>query len=103
MFPRTKRLSREDITPSLKVGRRVSSKYFTAILPDKKEGFTVIISKKTVRLAVTRHLIKRRVLAALRALPHPKALILFPKAIAKDLAYKDLKEELGVLLSKISQ
>ena len=103
MFPRRERLSREQISAALPAGRRVSSKYFTIILPKEGGGFAVILPKKVARLSVTRHLIKRRVLAALKTLSHPAALIIFPKAAVKDIQYKDLKEELGNLLFKINQ
>ncbi|MDO8231836.1 MAG: ribonuclease P protein component [bacterium] len=103
MFPRRERLSREYISAALPAGRRVSSKHFTAVLPKEGRGFAVIVPKKVARLSVTRHLIKRRVLAALKSLPHPTSLIIFPKASVKDIQYKDIKEELGTLLSKINQ
>lgn len=103
MFPRRERLSREHISAAIPVGRRLSSKHFTAILPKEGSGFAVVVSKKVARLSVTRHLIKRRVLAALRALPHPTSLIIFPKTAVKDIQYKDIKEDLRVLLSKINQ
>lgn len=61
-------------------------------------GYAVIIPKKVARLSVTRHRIKRRVLAALRSLPLPSAAIIFPKAAVKDMGYDDIQSELKKLL-----
>lgn len=87
---------------ALTAGRRLSSAHFTAILPREAKGYAVIVSKKTARLSVTRHRIKRQVLAALRALRPPGALILFPKPSALKLEYRQIKMEIAGLLSKIS-
>jgi len=85
----------------LKTGRRLSSPNFTAVVSRETRGYAVILSKKAARLSVTRHRIKRKVYAALRTLPLPPALILFPKATAHSVSYGDMKAEIEVLLSKI--
>lgn len=101
VFPRQKRLKREDFDGVLKSGRRASSPNFSAILSGDTDGYAVVVPKKTARLSVTRHRIKRQVLEALRALPLPPALVVFPKASVAEMKYQDIKTEIAQLLSKI--
>ena len=102
MFPQKKRLSRVMFPSALRDGLRLSSAHFTAVLPKDAKGHAVIVSKKTARLSVTRHRIKRRVTESLRTLPLPAALLLFPKPSVIHMEFCDIKEELTNLLSKIS-
>lgn len=111
VFPRRERLSRAMFPAILSNGRRFSSAHFTAVLSAAKDkivsnsnqGYAVVVSKKVARLSVTRHLIKRRVLHALKTLPLPRTLILFPRPSIVGIHYKDIKTELENLLSKIYQ
>src|SRR6185437_6622802 len=96
MFPREKRLPRDHFTTALK-GRRIHSKNFSAVVPHHGAGYSVVVSKKLVRLATARHVLKRRILAGLRALPLPAALVVFPKASAATLSFAEIKAELGDL------
>lgn len=100
MFPRRERLARSAFAHA---GRRVSSAHFTAVVPHAARGYAVVVSKKTARLSVARHRIKRRVLAVLREFPLPKALILYPRASVERLPAADLRAELAALLSKIER
>lgn len=75
--------------------------HFSATALKEVKGYAVVVSKKVARLSVTRHRLKRRVLEALRALPLPKALIIFPKASAAALSSQEIRKELTALLSKI--
>ncbi|MEK7126437.1 MAG: ribonuclease P protein component [Patescibacteria group bacterium] len=101
MFPRRKRLSRPEFPSATKSGRRISSEHFTAVVPKDAEGYAVVVSKKTARLSVTRHKIKRRVLEALRRLPSPlpSSVVLYPRASVLDMGYDALQQELIRLLS----
>lgn len=72
-----------------------------AIVPEDVRGYAVVIPKKVIRLASTRNHVKRRVLEALRALPLPQSLIVFPRSSADSVNYQDLKAELAALLSTI--
>lgn len=86
----------------MKGGRRLSSTNFSVVFSKEVKGYAVVVPKKVARLSVTRHRIKRRVLAALRALPTntlPPALIVFPKASASSVSYQDIQAELKNLLS----
>ncbi|MFA6519341.1 MAG: ribonuclease P protein component [Candidatus Paceibacterota bacterium] len=100
MFPRRKRLSRDTFPSALKNGRRISSEHLSVVIPAEGRGYAVIVPKKIARLSVTRHKIKRRVLAALRTLDLPQALIVFPKASVNSVSYQDIQSELAALLSK---
>ncbi len=71
------------------------------VVPQAGEGYAVVVAKKVARLSVARHKMKRRILAALRALPLPGSVVVFPRASAIDLDFKSTKEELAALLSKI--
>ena len=99
VFPRYKRLPRAQFPVVFKNGRRHTSPHFTAVISHKAQGYAVVIPKKIARLAVTRHRIKRRVLAALRTIPLPPALLLFPKASVSSVSYEDIKTEIKTLLS----
>ncbi|MEK7135557.1 MAG: ribonuclease P protein component [Patescibacteria group bacterium] len=101
MFHRHQRLPRAVFSPALSTGRRISSAHFTATLPKDAKGYAVVVSKKVARLSVTRHRIKRRVLAALRARPSPlpPSLILYPRPSVLNMSYDALQKELTKLLS----
>lgn len=103
MFPRQKRLSREEFPTVMKAGRRLSSLNFTATFSPETTGYAVVVSKKIVRLSVTRHRIKRRVLAILRTLTLPPSLIIFPKSSANSVSYTDMRAEIENLLFKIKK
>lgn len=99
MFPSSKRLKKEDFDDALKGGRRFSSQNFKIVIPKKATGYAVVVSKKVARLSVTRHKIKRRVLAAMRSLAVlPTSVILYPRASVLDMRYDALQQELTKLL-----
>jgi ribonuclease P protein component len=84
-------------------GKRFHSAHFTALVSYEAEGYAVVVPKKTARLSVTRHRIKRRVTNLLRTIPDlPKALILFPKASVSRLDAPHLAADLVQLVSTIS-
>lgn len=67
MLSQSERLSRPLITALLKSGRRHSDALFDIrYLPALSFGATVVVSKKVAALSVGRHLLKRRMNAALR-------------------------------------
>jgi ribonuclease P protein component len=68
MLPQSERLSRPRISELLKKGRRHTDALFDVrYLPAPSFQATIIISKKVAPLSVRRHLLKRRMSAALRA------------------------------------
>ena len=102
MFPRRHRLKKDAFPTALSRGIRVSSTNISATILKEIEGFAVVISKKTLKLAVDRHRAKRRVLGALRSLPLlPKGAVLFPKAAVLTMPLPELKKELEKLLSNM--
>lgn len=107
VFPRKSRLFRKAF-PTTFVGRRISSPHFTIIvpkdeggLPAGRQGYAVVVPKKVARLSVTRHRIKRRILAALKKLSLPPSLIVFPRASVNSVDYQDIETELASLISNI--
>lgn len=72
-------------------------------IPEDVRGYAVVVPKKAVRLSVARHTVKRRVLEALRTLPLPPALIVYPRASAAALSYAETRAELAALLSKFEK
>ena len=100
---RRERLPRALFPAVLKTGRRLSSPHFTVSISREVKGYAVVIQKKVARLSVTRHRIKRQVLAILASFdtPLPPALILFPKSSVSSVSYRDMKAEIEKLLSNI--
>jgi ribonuclease P protein component len=108
VFPRKKRLLRSLFPAALATGRRISSTHFTAVIPKNTEalpagrqGYAVVVSKKVAKLSVTRHMIKRKIVSALRTLKLPPALIVFSRSSLDGVHYKDIEKELAGLLSNI--
>src|SRR3989344_4165629 len=101
MFPKGKRLSRDEFPLALKEGRRFSSKNLSILVPRRGEGYAVVVSKKVATLAVTRHAIKRKIVSALTNVPLPKSLIVFPKSSVIAVHYKDLRQEIEALIKTI--
>ncbi len=108
MFSKKKRVGRELFGEVSARGASRHSPFFTIRVlrgPGTGESrYAVVVSKKVSKKAVTRNLLKRRTLAALREcpLPFPAAIVVFLKREAHDLPYEDLKRELGSLLSKLT-
>jgi len=67
-----------------------------------KGGASVVISKKVARLAVSRHLLKRRILAVLRPYASGKTvLVVHVRPGAASMPFPELKDELNSLLRSI--
>jgi ribonuclease P protein component len=61
-----------------------------------------VISKKTAKLAVARHLLKRRMLAVGRPWARPdQAVVIYARAGAPGLPYPALRDELSGLLRRV--
>lgn len=78
----------------------MSSKNFTAIFSNDVSGYAVVVTKKVSRLAVVRNRTKRRIIAAIKEVDLPQAVVVFPKSSASSVSYEDTKKELKALLSK---
>jgi ribonuclease P protein component len=104
MLPRRRRLPRAGFSPTI-LNTRVSAAHLS--LTYKKTptlaGMAVIVSKKTVRLSVARHLLKRRIHAILRPWSNSNlACVVYARAGADTLPFSLLKQELEGLLQRIS-
>jgi len=101
--PRRLRLTRAAFTSTSRSRKSVVGEHFSlSVNPSLKGGAAAVISKKVAKRSVDRHLLKRRVLEALR--PHIQekvALIVYARAGAPTLSYRELKKELESLLSRV--
>lgn len=103
MFKKVDRLSRKSFPDALFKARRRSSEHFSAVFPRSGHGYAVVIPKKTVRLSVHRHQLKRRIYAILQEFSLPQSLIVFPKASVMKLSYEAMREELAQLIASGAQ
>ena len=100
MFSKKDRLSREDFPIALKTGRRRSSPHFLILFPEGVRGYAVVIPKKIVRLSSARHLLKRQIIEAIRSLPLPASLVIFPRSSVRGVHYEDIQAELSTLIAQ---
>ncbi|MDB4991948.1 MAG: Ribonuclease protein component [Parcubacteria group bacterium] len=103
MLPKTLRLSRQGFE-SIRGLRRTTSPHFSISYgpAPKTGGSAIIVPKKAVKGAVTRHLLKRRVRAII--LPwsrEDQILIISARGGAADLSYSELENELSTALTAI--
>jgi ribonuclease P protein component len=102
MLPKKLRLTRQTF-PDTRGLKRASSIHFSVSYGDSsKGGIAVVISKKVARLAVSRHLLKRRVLAVARPFVSGNfVMVIHTRAGAADIPFTELKNELISLLRSI--
>ena len=102
MLPRSLRLSRREF-PDTRGLKRASSDHFSISYGESpKGGAAVVISKKVARLAVSRHLLKRRIMSVIRPYMHEKlALVVHTRPGAASIPFPELKDELNSLLRSI--
>jgi ribonuclease P protein component len=109
MLGRALRATREEIEKTIKSGINIPDNNFYAKVSrenGKKLGFAIIVSKKTEKTSVGRHLIKRKISAALEAsIPKirpdfNKTVVLFAKKPEKRISFKETKNELVEILKK---
>lgn len=105
MLPRNMRLSRAHFASSNPRGpeKRLVSSHFSVSLRTVagNGGCAVVISKKVAKLSVSRHLLKRRVLAVIRPYcTKDRSLIIYARPGAAALSFGALKDELSSLLTR---
>lgn len=103
MLPRTRRLQREGFESARSL-RRAASPHFSLSYGKAPGagGAAVVVSKKVAKLAVSRHLLKRRVLSVIAPyVREDEALIVHARPGAAALPFPVLKDELVSLLSDI--
>lgn len=103
MLPRHLRLPREafENTPGM---RRAVSSHLSLSYLDGAEigGCAVVVSKKVARLAVSRHLIKRRIKAVLKEWCIPgRIIVVHARSGIAPVPFAALKEELDALLRSV--
>lgn len=102
MLSRTKRLTRATFG-TVATGKRAVSAHFSVSYTHATPGrVAAVISKKTAKKAVDRHLLKRRILAA--AEPHiepVRSFIVYARKGSPELSYQSLKKELDALLTTL--
>lgn len=114
MLPKRQRLSRREFAYLLRRGKRIHGERCSLVYirsrtsetdtADPATKYGVVVSKKTARKAVMRHLLRRRLYAIFRQHPTPKAAYLacITRPQAASLPYAELEKEVRVLLAKIS-
>lgn len=96
MLPKTRRLTKEDFTTSRPKtffrGEFFDIAYLS--LPTKK--FACVISKKTLKNAVDRNKVKRRIMNIISKIEITSAysFIIYPKKISLDVTYQQLYKEI---------
>ena len=104
MLPRRSRLSRQDLG-EFRPEMRADSPHFSVAIGARgpHSRFAIVVSKKVARLAVTRHLLKRRITAVLKDVPADgRSIVVYAKAGSASLPFKELSQELsGLLRGKI--
>lgn len=103
MLSRKLRLSRAQFAPAL-AGKRAISAHFSVTIrkTEHSGGCAAVISKKTAKKAVERHLLKRRILAAVKPWCSPEySVVVFARAGSPTLSYKDLTHELHTLIAGV--
>ena len=99
MLPRKNRLQRADFN-HLTNGKRHSTEHFSCT---QKESpvlkVAIVVSKKTAKKSPDRHLLKRRVSAAIEENPPAPGLYnIFARKGSQLLSYHDIKTEISTLL-----
>lgn len=106
MFPRNSRLTDSNAIQTLthKGQRFTSANLRIYWRPAATTRFTVVVSKKTAKLAVTRNKMKRRVRAAIESTSLPKTVeaVIFPKIATQNMPFTEIKQELLSWIQKIS-
>ena len=107
MFARPFRLSRQVIAEvsGSSAAKRATSEHFSAVCMQTDSaagGCAVVVSKKVTKTSVGRHLLKRRVRAALKDWCRPSyALIIYGRAGSATLPYDVISDELSALLPRV--
>ncbi len=104
MLPRAKRLSRAGFG-TVATGKRAISAHFSVTYTKSAEGrAAAVVSKKVAKRSVDRHLLKRRILAALASRIAPgRSFIVYARAGSPALPYRELTLELERLLDSLSK
>ena len=107
MLPKKNRITRKDFPAPPKQGFRVFSELFSGMVyPEKGQHIkvSIVVSKKTAKLAVMRNTLKRRFYAAIQPLlsnmDQGALVVLYPKKGSEKTLVSTIKEELVAALKK---
>lgn len=102
MLSRNMRLSRAHFAPHGPEKRLASSHFSLSIRESGSQGgCAAVISKKVAKLSVTRHLLKRRILAVMRPwCSGSRALVIYARPGATSLDFPTLSNEITELLTR---
>lgn len=107
MIPNTNRINREDFEKIMKKGGFLNSPFFTLRFlknPLNTTHFSVVVSKKVAKTAVSRNKIRRRTYSLLKKLTknskNPYFAIFFSKSGVEKALFQNLELEIQKLLEK---
>lgn len=104
MLAKHNRLSRSDIPPLMKRGRRVRAPHMMLVFQQSvTPHFAVIVSKKVAKTAVSRNRLRRRTYTVLRLLPHGMPHVdaaIMMQTGAGNLSVEQLRDEVVGLFAK---
>lgn len=102
MLSRRNRLDRGAVG-ELSTGKRAHVAHFSVVArPSNEARAAAVVSKKVAKKAVDRHLVKRRMIEALK--PHlrgNRSFVVYARAGAPTLSFRALKEEIDTLLRTV--
>lgn len=102
MLPRPKRLDRASFGPSASGKRLISAHFSVSYTPSPLGRAAVVVSKKVAKTSVARHLLKRRVTAAIAPYVLPgHTFVVYARAGSPTLSFPALKNELTALLTSL--
>jgi ribonuclease P protein component len=107
MIPKTSRISREDFEKVMKKGGFLNSSFFTFRFlenPLKSTHFSVVVSKKIAKTAVSRNKIRRRVYSIIKKhtkeLKKPYFITFFAKKGVETAKFNEVEQDILKILEK---
>ena len=96
MLPKSKRLTKEDFTNSRPKIVFRGDLFDLAVVPIIPTKYACVISKKTLRRAVDRNAVKRKIFTAIRnnEIKSVSSCIIYPKKASLDTTYPQLEKEI---------
>lgn len=105
MIPKTSRINREDFEKIMKKGGFLNSPFFTLRFlknPLNTTHFSVVVSKKVAKTAVSRNKIRRRAYSILRKYAkNPYFAILIGKKGVEKATFSEVEADIKKLLEKV--
>ncbi len=102
-------LKNKDFTKVIRSGKKIYTQNFSIYYCNSNNEYHIgiTVSKKVSKLAVTRNLFKRRIVAAINELKlddtFKKDVVIIVKPSTHDITYADIKKDISQVFSKITQ